>query len=105
MIPRSLRRECGNCRHRYRVMTGDQAALYHVCHEGPPVMLSDNDGTLRTWFPIVQDVMFCNHFSYTRGKALLILVAALAIGTALGLGAAHYFDVSVSGSFSVIKPE
>lgn len=91
MIPQGLRRECGNCRHRYQARTGDQATLYHTCHEGPPVMLTEADGvTLRTWFPIIQDVMFCNHFRFTRGKALAIYATTFAGLSAVAALAYHY---------------
>lgn len=91
MIPRILRHECGNCRYRYAGATVD-GALYQTCHQGPPFMLAEPNGTLRTWFPIVQDIMHCAQFRY---RWLIVAGMALAIGVAgvVGFYALRYAGV------------
>lgn len=89
MIPRSLRHECGNCRHRHSNRTADGETLYHVCHQGPPVMLAQPDNALRTWYPIVSDIMFCSYFSYPFFKRLALIAGTVAIVAATA-GAAYW---------------
>lgn len=91
MIPRVLRHECGNCRHRYPGSTTD-GVLYQTCHQGPPLMLPEPNGTLRTWFPIVQDIMHCAQFRY-RWLIVANIVAALIVVGAFVVEALHYSGV------------